>query len=211
VIVGEPSGWEGVTLGYKGNLSLDYRLTQPGAHSAGEHPGPAETAVTIWNKLIAYTQERNNGETRRFYTLDPTLRQFSTLSDGLYDGVDMRISVRLPPGAEVTELKQKIKTWCNGAHLKFHPSDPPFQAEKNTPLVRAMLRAIRAEGGQPRFKLKTGTSDMNIVGPRWGCPVVVYGPGDSSLDHTPNEHIETDEFRRGIDVLSRALETLSEQ
>lgn len=47
---------------------------------------------------------------------------------------------------------------------------------------------------------------MNIVGPVWDCPIVVYGPGDSSLDHTPNEHIETDEFHRGIDVLTRTLE-----
>ena len=72
-----------------------------------------------------------------------------------------------------------------------------------------LLRAIRAEGGRPRFKLKTGTADMNIVGLAWGCPIVAYGPGDSSLDHTPDEHIEIDEYLRGIDVLTRALELLS--
>jgi LysW-gamma-L-lysine carboxypeptidase len=35
------------------------------------------------------------------------------------------------------------------------------------------------------------------------------GPGDSSLEHTPDEHIELDEYRLAIDVLARALETLS--
>lgn len=40
------------------------------------------------------------------------------------------------------------------------------------------------------------------------CPIVAYGPGDSSLDHTPEEHIQVAEFRRGVDVLTRALETL---
>ncbi|UCG88391.1 MAG: M20/M25/M40 family metallo-hydrolase, partial [Gemmatimonadota bacterium] len=82
-------------------------------------------------------------------------------------------------------------------------------AEKNTPLVRALLRAVRAEGGQPRFKLKTGTSDMNVVGPAWGCPIVAYGPGDASLDHTPNEHVEIEEFLRGVDVLAQALQALA--
>ncbi|MGD9316099.1 MAG: [LysW]-lysine hydrolase [Anaerolineae bacterium] len=208
-IIGEPSSWEGITVGYKGMLSLDYRGLQPGAHSAGQQVGPAEKAVTVWNKLMLYAEERNQGEFGRFNTLDPALRDFCTFSDGLNEGVNMNIAVRLPPGLEASTLEQKIRSWCNGAHLKFYPSDPPFETCKNTPVVRAMLRAIRAEGGRPRFKLKTGTSDMNIVGPAWGCAIVAYGPGDSSLDHTPEEHIEIAEFRRGTDVLSRALGTLA--
>jgi len=131
-----------------------------------------------------------------------------TFGDGLEDGVEMNIGLRLPPGANVAALQDQMRARCNGARLSFPDCVPPFQAEKNTPPVRALLRAIRAEGGRPRFKLKTGTSDMNIVGPAWGCPIVAYGPGDSSLDHTPDEHIEIAEFRRGINVLARALETL---
>jgi LysW-gamma-L-lysine carboxypeptidase len=50
---------------------------------------------------------------------------------------------------------------------------------------------------------------MNIVGPAWGTPIVAYGPGDSSLDHTPEEHITIEEFRRAVDVLTHALETLT--
>jgi LysW-gamma-L-lysine carboxypeptidase len=204
-VIGEPSDWQGITLGYKGMLTLDLRLTQPGSHDAGETPGPAEKAVEVWNKLVAFAEERNGGTSGRFHTVDPALRQFSTFSDGLSEGVDMNIVVRLPPDLSATDLRTKLQSWCNGAALKFYPADPPFQAEKNTPLVRAMLRAIRAEGGSPRFKLKTGTADMNIVGPAWGCPIVAYGPGDSSLDHTPDEHIQIREFRKGVEVLTRAL------
>jgi LysW-gamma-L-lysine carboxypeptidase len=207
-IIGEPSDWQGVTIGYKGMLSFDYHLLQPGGHSAGEQPGPAEQAVTLWNNLMRYAKEHNGGRSGHFNTLDPALRDFSTFRDGLNEGVDMNIVVRLPPGLRTTALEQKIRSWCNGAQVQFYPSDLAFRAEKNTPLVRAMLQAIRAEGGQPRFKLKTGTSDMNIVGPAWGCPVVAYGPGDSSLDHTPQEHIEIKEFLRTVQVLTRALETL---
>jgi LysW-gamma-L-lysine carboxypeptidase len=208
-IIGEPSDWEGVTLGYKGLLSADYRLLQPGGHSAGEAPGPAEKAVAFWNRLVAYTTGYNDGRSGHFGTLDPALRDLRTFSDGLNDCVAMSIVLRLPPGLQASDLKRKMGMWCNGAELKFYPSDPPFQAGKNTPLLRAMLRAIRAGGGRPRFKLKTGTSDMNVVGPAWGCPIVAYGPGDSSLDHTPDEHIKIDEFLRSIDVLARALETLA--
>jgi LysW-gamma-L-lysine carboxypeptidase len=208
-IIGEPSHWQGVTVGYKGMLTFDYQMMQPGGHSAGETPGPAEKAVALWNNLMMYAAERNGGRSGRFDTVDPALRDFRTFSNGLEDGVAMNVVTRLPPGLQAKTLQQEIEKWCNGAEVKFYPSDAPFQAEKNTPLVRAMLRAIRAEGGQPRFKLKTGTSDMNIVGPAWDCPIVAYGPGDSSLDHTPEEHIEIEEYHRAIQVLTRALEILA--
>jgi LysW-gamma-L-lysine carboxypeptidase len=208
VIIGEPSDWQGVTLGYKGLLTFDLRLLQPGGHSAADLPGPAEKAVAIWNRLVMHASTENNGRSGHFDTIDPALRDLCTFSDGLSDGVQMSISVRLPPGLQPDSLQRRIRSWSNGAHLTFYPSDPPFQAEKNTPLVRAMLRGIRAEDGRPRFKLKTGTSDMNIVGPAWDCPIVAYGAGDSALDHTPEEHIEIEHFSRSVNVLAQALDLL---
>jgi len=49
---------------------------------------------------------------------------------------------------------------------------------------------------------------LNIVAPVWKCPAVVYGPGDSALDHTPDEHIELEEYKKAVDVLSAALQEL---
>ena len=209
VIIGEPSHWEGITLGYKGILSIDYRWVQPGGHSAGESPGPAEKAVAFWNQLATYADGINHGRSGHFDTLDPALRVFHTFSQGSDEGVEMNMVLRLPPGADVNDLKHRMLDWRTGAKLSFPGYEPSVRAEKNTALVRALLRAIRAEGGRPRFKLKTGTSDMNVVGRVWSCPMVAYGPGDSTLDHTPEEHIRIDEYRRSINVLARALETLS--
>ena len=73
--------------------------------------------------------------------------------------------------------------------------------------MRSFLSAIRAADPavQPGFVVKTGTSDMNVVGPLWRCPIVAYGPGDSALDHTPHEHLSLDEYWRAIEVLEQAL------
>jgi LysW-gamma-L-lysine carboxypeptidase len=59
--------------------------------------------------------------------------------------------------------------------------------------------------------LKTGTADLNIVAPAWGCPAVAYGPGDSALDHTPNEHISLAEYSRAVKVLVAVLKQLTSQ
>jgi LysW-gamma-L-lysine carboxypeptidase len=207
-IIGEPSSWDSITLGYKGMLSMEYQLMQAGGHSAGEITGPAELAVSFWNSLRRYAYAYNIGKTGRFSTLDPSLRDLHTFSDGLNDFVEMTIVSRLPPDFDVDDLQDKMEGWSNGAKLTFRGSDPAYVAQKNTPPVRALLRAIRGEGAKPRFKLKTGTSDMNTVGPVWDCPMVAYGPGDSSLDHTPHEHIRIDEFYKAVTVLKRALESL---
>ncbi|HXQ39466.1 MAG TPA: acetyl-lysine deacetylase, partial [Anaerolineales bacterium] len=70
------------------------------------------------------------------------------------------------------------------------------------------LSSIRSKGGEPRFVYKTGTSDLNIVAPVWKCPALVYGPGDSALDHAPNEHISLEEYGMAVQVLSGALNQL---
>ena len=49
---------------------------------------------------------------------------------------------------------------------------------------------------------------MNIVGPAWGCPIVAYGPGDSQLDHTPDERIVIEEYLQAIEILQTVLETI---
>ena len=90
----------------------------------------------------------------------------------------------------------------------FSGAEVAYRAEKNTPLVRTFLSAIRKQGAKPRFVLKTGTCDMNVVGPVWDCPIVAYGPGDSSLDHTPDERINLSEYLQSAKILKSVLNQL---
>jgi LysW-gamma-L-lysine carboxypeptidase len=83
----------------------------------------------------------------------------------------------------------------------------PYTANKNTKLTRAFLFAVRKLDGTPRFKKKTGTSDMNVLGELWeDAPMLAYGPGDGNLGHTDNEQIEIEEYLKAIRVIKHALE-----
>ena len=46
---------------------------------------------------------------------------------------------------------------------------------------------------------------MNTLKSSWDCPMVAYGPGDSSLDHTDKEHILINDFSLGYEVLKTAV------
>ncbi len=85
---------------------------------------------------------------------------------------------------------------------------PAYQAEKSSPLTRAFLKGIRAVDGKPAFVNKSGTADINLVAPVWGCPAVAYGPGDSNLDHTPHEHQILGDYRKAVQVLVGVLSAL---
>lgn len=211
VIIGEPSRWDRVTLGYKGRLLVDYHLEQPVSHTAGQAVAVCEQAVAYWLAVRAWAQEYNRGREGAFATLDPSLRGMRSDSDGLREWVEMRIGLRLPLGLDVGALETLLTgAWAGQARVTLHGREEPFRADKRNELTSAFLAAVRAEGGRASFVTKTGTSDMNVIGPRWQCPILAYGPGDSAYDHTPDEQIQLSEYLRAIRVLCGALRRLGD-
>lgn len=204
-IIGEPSGWDRLTLGYKGRLLMDWRWQGPLAHSAGPVLSPAEHAVACWRTVSTIAEAVNVGRGAAFDRLDAALRSLNTTRRGAHGYVRMEIILRLPPDLRPQEIEVRLRREANGGDFRFRGHESAYVAPKNTPLSRAFLAAIRNEGGRPRFVHKTGTSDMNVVGPGWGCPILAYGPGDSRLDHTPDEHLDLDEYHWSIAVLRSAL------
>lgn len=208
-IIGEPSSWDSVCLGYRGTLSIIYRLEQSTRHTAGPGESVAEVAVHFWNGLLAELQAWNAEATTSFGSIGHSLRSFMTEGDGLTDVATLSIGLRLPPGIDIEHLLERIRDLAGDADIRIDGIQAGYRTTRRSALVPPFLRGIRGAGGTPGFKVKLGTSDMNVVGPAWQCPIVAYGPGDSSLDHTPDERIDLAEYLLAIDVLREVLVSLS--
>jgi [amino group carrier protein]-lysine/ornithine hydrolase len=238
-VIGEPSQWHRITLGYKGRLLLDLGARQPMAHSAGRDASVASAVVDVWNRVVADASSLNVSRAKAFDQVTPSLRRFITSnSDDMHDIVDAQIAWRLPDGIEAETLVRNLLCWLadyaqapveatpaavlqgepvevTGARttfrLAFRGWERAWRGDRQNALVRHFLAAIRATDrtAQPGFVLKTGTSDMNVVGPLWRCPIVAYGPGDSALDHTPDEHLLLDDYWRAIAVMEAALRSFA--
>ena len=206
-VIGEPSHWDRITLGYKGRLLLDWRWEGGLAHSAAEEPSPAEIAVDFWLKVKGCADDYNRAIPSIFARLDASIRAINTFQQDVNGVAEMTIGFRLPPGVAPQDIAAQFEA-VDGASISARGAEKAFTADKNNELSRLFRRAIRTHKGVPRFLYKTGTSDMNIVGPGWNCPIVAYGPGDSALDHRPHEHIDLDEYLQAIAVLRSVLETL---
>jgi LysW-gamma-L-lysine carboxypeptidase len=214
IIVGEPSGWEGITIGYKGAMRLRCRCKTPKFHSGQMAQNSAEACVELWGELEAFCiQESGAAEGgSMFDAVSPTLLSMNTTDDGIQVCSEMVIDIRVPPGCDPAKIRAFIEMNKAGIDVEISGEEPAALVEKNNELVKALIWAIRRQEGEPSFKKKTGTSDMNITAATWqGVPIAAYGPGDSSLDHSPEERIDVREYRKTIMILKEAVERILQQ
>ena len=214
-IIGEPNQWDRMALGYKGSAWANVTVKRGQAHTASGEETAAEAAVEVWLKIKAYVDSFNADKPKVFDKLLLTLRGMDSDSNDFEQWARLKVGVRLP--VEVSpedwyQILQETLKVSETFRVLIEPvgfAIPAWGCEKNTQLVRSFLSGIRSQGGEPRFVYKTGTADLNIVAPVWKCPAVVYGPGDSALDHTPNEHINLEDYQKAVSVLIAALEKLT--
>lgn len=211
-IIGEPSNWDAVTLGYKGRLLIEYTLDRPCGHSAAADGSPADAALAWWAKVRRWAELHNGANTAAFETIQCTVLDLHTESDGLTDRVRLVGSLRLPPAMPpILAAEQLDQIDRADASVTIRSGEIAHRTTRDDPVVTALSAAIRAHGARPRHKLKTGTADLNVVAPVWNCPIAAYGPGDSTLDHSPEERIDLAEFTRSISVLEHAINALAHQ
>lgn len=207
IVIGEPSSAGKLTIGYKGTLRFWYTLKKSITHGASNETNAYDDAITFYNELKEYTQAYNVGK-GTFEQLLVYPSAIETKGDGLHQEICFKIVFRVPVELTIDDVLSFAQSKKESGRISEVYFEKPIKASKNTPLVRAFLQAIRAKKLEPKFSLKTGTSDMNVLGNHFTVPIVTYGPGNSMLDHTPDEHIEIEEYVLAIEILKDVLENI---
>jgi LysW-gamma-L-lysine carboxypeptidase len=209
VINGEPSGWDGITLGYRGLLAGRYVATSESGHSSRPENNAIQDAIAWWS---AIESEFSTDEWQPVFervTPKPTDIRGGLTEDGLSVEATMDVQLRIPPSMSTEEIIEIADGHLDVAdRVTWYDRVEPTMQSPRTPVARAFRAAIRGEGGDPRLLRKTGTADMNVFANAWDCPMVTYGPGDSDLDHAPDEHLPLAEYDKSVAVLEAATERL---
>jgi len=206
-IIGEPSGWDGVVIGYRGSMQLSVSCKSEKAHSSRGVPTPSERVVELWGRVKALSDAHKKESV--FESLDCRLSEIRSDDNGLAENCRAMFRFRTPPEFDMAGFVTKVEKAAEGFELDWREKVPAVQASPSNPLVAAFNQALRAEGARPQHRKRSGTSDMNILGPAWKCPILAYGPGDSKLDHTPHEVLDFDDFRKAVRILKAAIAQLS--
>jgi len=208
VINGEPSGWNGLTLGYRGILGGTYVGASESGHSSRPENNAIQDAMDWWRCVEREFEHDEYVPVFERVTCKPVGFQGGLSDDGLTVEATMEVKLRVPPRYETGTVREIADGCLDGGTVNWHDMVEPVMESPRTPVARAFRAAIRSHGGEPRMLRKTGTSDMNVFANAWGVPIVSYGPGDSSLDHAPDERLPLPEYDKAVAVLVDVTERL---
>lgn len=234
VVNGEPSGWDAVTLGYRGMLTATYSVATESGHSSRPAPNAVQYA-TAWTERVQAAfdarpavagesgsdaaaagaepgaespPEATDAPVFESVTVKPVAFDGGLADDGESVEATVDVQFRLPPGTTAADVRETVAARTTHGAVSWGEPIPPVMASPRTPVAGALRAGIRAAGGDPTHLRKSGTSDANIYAAAWDCPVATYGPGDSALDHAPDERIDLAAFDRGVDALTTAADRL---
>ena len=213
VVNGEPSGWDAVTLGYRGLTKAQFGAETDAAHTSRPEPNAVQHAVAWWSQVETEFSTPDDAPVFDSVTATPTRLAGGPTDDGLAVSATVDAEFRIPPDESVASIRDRVEAAGSdglaATSVDWTEAIPPVLASPRTPVARAFRASIREAGGDPRLLKKTGTSDMNIYADAWDCPMATYGPGDSALDHAPDERLALAEFDRSIEVLRGVCRRLS--
>ncbi|WP_121820840.1 [LysW]-lysine hydrolase [Halostella salina] len=208
VINGEPSGWDGITLGYRGFLAGTYVATSESGHTSRPEANAIQDGIRWWSRVEDAFEPDEWVPVFEQVTTKPVSFDGGFTADGLSVEATMDVQLRIPPEQTAEAVREVADGELESGTVTWEEPIPPVMENPRNDVARAFRAAIRDADGDPRLLRKTGTSDMNLYARAWDCPMATYGPGDSDLDHAPNEHLSLSEFDRAVAVLERVADRL---
>ncbi len=217
-VFGEPSGASNIVIGYKGSVHINVTCSTKGGHSASPWLSKSsfEEAFKFWKTLRNSLLENESPSKFNVLTGCVTSAVAGNPGNTIPSHATLEIDIRIPPSLRAAEAASKIEAFLERYqksspevlfHTTFKEPCEAYLANQSSSAVRAFRWAIKDTiGGSVSLVKKTGTSDMNLLAQSCAIPMIAYGPGDSSLDHTEEERISVREYLDSISVYSKAIQ-----
>ena len=207
VVVAEPSSCEVLPFG-NGQLNLEIVFHGLAVHSS--HPEDGRSAIADAAGFIRLLEEESPRlAAEPFPGIGPATFSVGLVSGGrgastVADRCQLTVDRRVLPSeslddaeANVRGLLDRLETERPGLSWEMSRTAafPPLTGRAAGELARALDRAIADLGGQPRpeprgMRFATDATWYEAA----GCAAVVFGPGEVTVAHKPDEHVGIEEL-----------------
>jgi acetylornithine deacetylase/succinyl-diaminopimelate desuccinylase-like protein len=212
-IVGEPTKMR-IATAHKGFVWIEVEIRGRAAHGSVPEKGVDAIvhAATVVSRL-GELQERFGNRTHPL--VGPPKIHTSTIEGGIHwsivpDRCILRVERRTIPGEtaasamkEIQQVLDKIGKRDNSFNAKARKvfERPPLETARTEPIVQELRRAIHEV---------TETKAQLVGVPYWtdgallthsaSIPTCIFGPGDISVAHSPDEHVDVKDVLRASEV-----------
>ncbi len=234
-IFGEPTKINQICIGYKGRICIGFRVLSQSGHvaSSWQYINSIEVALEIWNiiKGVCWQlteQHCPTNEPKKYF--NKIIPNLSLISGGQYTNCvpatcEMHIDIRFPPEISsqliLSEIRRCVldfkKIYENNAKGEFQIQEnissliEGYEISGNELIVGALRWAIyNTMREKPTLIKKTGTTFINQIGIDFNIPSITYGPGDPRIEHTNEEFIEIEEYKKSIEIFNKFISKLNE-
>jgi acetylornithine deacetylase/succinyl-diaminopimelate desuccinylase family protein len=222
-VVGEPSGRE-YAIGHRGLEWLEIEFKGKAVHS-----GIAEQGVNAIVSAARFIVRLNEQVVPRLKTISNEFTGPAVVNVGFITGGTqpstvaesclVQIDRRYTPEEKLADVIEEFEIILKKMRLE----DPSFQAElrrvesslmksyDHVPLLTSpedqLVKSLAASmefvlGRTPGITRRRGWTDAAILNYYGKIPTAVYGPGDITRSHTPDEYITIDELAEGFKIYS---------
>lgn len=217
IIVGEASSCR-VNIAEKGALWVEIQTHGKTAHSA--FPEQGRNAVAFMNGLLADILAWKLPDSPH-----PLLGSSTLSLSSVHGGVKTNVvpdhctaclDIRCVPGLSHAEVLKGLEQIC-ATHLRAHPDfglemsvhndRAPVETNPTHPFVTQALRVAREVSGKEQQPGGVSFySDASIFAPAADIPIILYGPGDASMAHQPDEYIPVESLHEAIRYYAAFME-----
>ncbi|WP_313428573.1 M20 family metallopeptidase [Siminovitchia terrae] len=206
LVIGEPTN-EKVVIGHKGALWIEIVTLGKTAH--GSMPDKGINAVEGMSKVIHMLDSLNKKWKVSTEPLGESSLAVTKINGGVQTNVipdrcSMSVDIRSVPPQSHQQLLTEIKNNLN--ELFSADRSPDFsvhlQLDRPAILTNESDKVIRLAMDLNKQNSLHGVSyytDAAVLNPDSRIPTLIYGPGDESLAHQPNEYVDIRAYLRSFD------------
>ena len=90
--------------------------------------------------------------------------------------------------------------------FRRQPAYPPFELDRDSPVVKRATRALKLLGVEPTYLFSNGGLDANWLD-KHGIPTITIGAGQAEI-HTIKEYVNLAEYEKGcrLGILMATME-----
>jgi succinyl-diaminopimelate desuccinylase len=213
VVVGEITNNNGIAIGEKG-VAI-FSLSTKGRTAHASTPWAGVSAIEKMIEILHPLQELLNEafKTRDSGLLPPASMNIGTIQGGVSfnvvaDSCDVIIDRRILPGETLESVTQEIQDIIDevkgedpdiDATLQLMGSGNPFETSPDEQVCQIAKRTLDELGMNSDFVGYEQVSDGRFFADK-GIPTILIGPGTAKQAHTPDEHLELDQYLDAIKI-----------